>query len=33
MQGQAPDEKKQPMVWTERATGTLVGAGSLRRKR
>jgi hypothetical protein len=28
-QGQAPDEKTQPILWTEWPTGTLVSTGSL----
>jgi len=28
-QGQEPDEEMQPIPWTERPTGALVGAGSL----
>ncbi len=28
-QGQEPDEETQPILWTERPTGALVGAGSL----
>jgi hypothetical protein len=28
-QGQEPDEETQPILWTERPTGALMGAGSL----
>jgi hypothetical protein len=28
-QGQEPDEETQPILWTERPTGALVGAASL----
>ncbi len=28
-QGQEPDKETQPILWTERPTGALVGAGSL----
>jgi hypothetical protein len=29
VKGNEPDEKAQPMLWTEWSTGALVGAGSL----